>query len=98
MRYREVFSRNTGSPREIRSLASGSRATGSQNCASFAVRDIDWTVSDLYQHCKFEERLSEKVCRDYRNVARRFLLTRNGEISRQSNGRFLEGWSEILDC
>jgi integrase len=84
-----------GSPGEIRTLVSGSRAEEkSLNQASFVVKDIDWVVSDLWQYCKIEERLSDKVSKDYKNVANRFLLSCNGEISRQAIREFLKPYLE----
>jgi integrase len=81
---------NVGSPGEIRTPVGGSKAQMGQNCASFTIRDINWAVSDFWQHCKIEERLSDKVCKDYRNVTHRFLLSCNGVVSRQSIRQFLE--------
>jgi len=51
---------------------------------------VDWVVSDFWQYCKFEERLSDKVSKDYKNVAKRFLLSCNGEMSRQAIREFLK--------
>jgi len=84
------FSEGFGSPGEIRTPVGGSKAQIRRNYASFAIKDIDWTVSDFWQYCKIEERLSDKVSKDYKNVARRFLLSYNGEVSRQSIREFLK--------
>ena len=79
-----------GSPGEIRTLVSGSKAQPSQNQASFVISDIDWVVSDFWQYCKIEERLSKKVARDYKNVAKRLLLSCDGQLSRQAIREFLK--------
>ena len=81
---------NIGSPGEIRTPVDGSKAQIIQNQASFTIIDVEWAVSDFWQYCKIEERLSNIVSKDYRNVARRFLLSCNGEISRQSIRDFLK--------
>jgi hypothetical protein len=47
-------------------------------------------VSDFWQYCKIEERLSEIVHSTYKNVARRFLLSFNGEVTRQTIREFLK--------
>jgi hypothetical protein len=61
-----------GSPGEIRTLVNGSRAQRSSSQDSFVISDIDWVVSDFWEYSKVEERLSKKVSKDYKNVARRF--------------------------
>jgi len=38
---------SVGSPGEIRTLISGSRAQIVQNQSSFVINDVDWTVSDF---------------------------------------------------
>ena len=53
------------------------------------ISDIDWAVQDFYQYCEIEERLTSKVCNDYKYAARRFLLSCEGEISRQAIRDFL---------
>jgi hypothetical protein len=83
-----------GSPGEIRTLVGGSKAQRSQNSASFIISDIDWAVQDFYQYCKIEERLTSKVCNDYKYAARRFLLSCKGEISRQAIRDFLSPYLE----
>ena len=79
-----------GSLGEIRTPVSGSKAQRSQNHASFVINDINWVVSDFWQYCKIEERLSDKVSMDYKNVAKRLLLSSNGELSRRSIREFLK--------
>ena len=79
-----------GSPGEIRTPVDGSKAQIRQNSASFTILDVDWTGSDFWQHSKIDERLSAKVSKDYKNVTRRFLVSCNGVVSRQSIRRFLE--------
>ena len=54
------------------------------------INDVDWAVSDFWQYCKIEERLSKKVARDYKNVAKRLLVSCNGEICRHSMREFLK--------
>jgi integrase/recombinase XerD len=76
-----------GSPGEIRTPVGGSKG---QETASVLINDVDWVVSDFWQYCKIEERLSEKVSKDYKNVARRFLLSCKGEVSRQSIRDFMK--------
>ncbi len=83
-----------GSPGEIRTPVSGSRAQISQNCASLVIRDIDWAVSDFWQYCKIEERLSDKVSGDYKNVAKRLLASCDGELSRETIRDFLRPYLE----
>jgi hypothetical protein len=51
---------------------------------------VDWVVSDFWQYCKIEERLSEKVSKDYKTVAKRFLSSIKGEMSRQTIREFLK--------
>jgi len=84
-----------GSPEEIRTPVSGSRAAQiSQNCASLVIKDVDWAVSDFWEYCKIEERLSHKVSRDYKNVTKRLLTSCNGELSREAIRDFLRLYLE----
>jgi hypothetical protein len=86
--FQNICSANTcgncvvGSPGEIRTLVSGSRAQSSQD--SLLISDIEMTVADFWEYLKVEERLSKKVSKDYKNVARRFLKLSVGNVSRQS--------------
>ncbi len=87
-----VSAEKRGSPGAIRTPVYGSKAQIRQNHASFTVKDVDWTVSDFWQHCTIDERLSAKVSKDYKNVTRRFLVSWNGVVSRQSIRQFLESY------
>lgn len=78
-----------GSPEEIRTPVSGSNVQRSSNQTYFIIRDADWVVSGFWQYCKIEERLSDTVSRDYKNVARRLLNSCNGELSREAIRDFL---------
>ena len=83
------------SPGEIRTLVSGSKAQTIQNQASFTIKDIEWAVSDFWQYCKIEERLSKKVARDYKNVAKRLLFSCDGRLSRQAIREFLKPYLQM---
>jgi len=54
------------------------------------IKDVYWAVSDFWQYCKIEERLCAKVARDYKNVAKRLLMSCDGKLSRQSIREFLK--------
>ncbi|UCE28604.1 MAG: hypothetical protein JSV85_04810 [Candidatus Bathyarchaeota archaeon] len=73
-----------GGPGEIRTLVSGSRA--------FGVRDLDQIIHDFWQYCSIEERLGQRQSRDYRNIARRFLQSSKGVVSRQAIREYLKGY------
>ena len=88
------YTLDIGSPGEIRTLVNGSRAQRSSNQTSFVINDIDWVVSDFWEYSKVEERLSKKVSKDYKNVARRFLKLSAGEVSRQAIREFLKLYVE----
>ena len=45
------------------------------------IDDIDTTVSDFHEYCRVQERLSKRVCKDYKNVTRRLLRISGGEVS-----------------
>ena len=45
------------------------------------IDDIDATVSDFHEYCSVQERLSKRVCKDYKNVTRRLLHLSDGEVS-----------------
>jgi len=101
MQFQNVYSQNNsencsicGSPEEIRTPISGSKAQRSSNQAYFVVRDVDWVVSDFWEYCKIEERLSDKVSRDYKNVAKRLLMSCNGKLSREAIRDFLRPYLE----
>jgi hypothetical protein len=84
-----------GSPEEIRTPVSGSRAAQiGQNCAPLVIRDVEWAVSDFWEYCNIEERLSNKVSRDYKNVAKRLLTSCNGALSREAIRDFLRPYLE----
>jgi len=88
------YTLDIGSPGEIRTLVNGSRAQRSSNQTSFVINDIDWVVSDFWEYSKVEERLSKKVSKDYKNVARRLLKLSEGEVSRQAVRDFLKLYVE----
>ena len=98
--FQNVYSLNNdetnvfGSPGEIRTLVGGSKAQVIQNQANFVIKDVDWVVSDFWQYCKIEERLCAKVARDYKNVAKRFLMSCDGKVSRQVIREFLKPYLE----
>ncbi|MGB9135551.1 MAG: tyrosine-type recombinase/integrase, partial [Candidatus Bathyarchaeia archaeon] len=79
---------SSGSPGEIRTLVSGSRAQEVQD--SFVISAVDKTIADFWEYLKVEERLSKKVSKDYKNVAKRFLKLSVGNVSRQAVREFLK--------
>jgi integrase len=64
------------------------------NHASLVINDVEWAVSDFWEYCKIEERLSDKVSKDYKNVAKRLLQSCDGELSRDAIRDFLRPYCE----
>jgi integrase len=54
------------------------------------INDMDQTIADFWEYLKVEERLSKKVAKDYKNVARRFLKLSVGQVSREAVREFLK--------
>ena len=44
------------------------------------IRSIDKTIKTFREYCIIDERLSKRVARDYKNIARRFLESCDGVL------------------
>jgi len=96
----------SGSPGEIRTPVGGSKARAS--CPTTAMgadfglfsesvnkgrlKSLENTVAKFSEYCSVDERLEIRVCKDYKNIALRFLRFSNGEINRETIRAYLSSY------
>jgi hypothetical protein len=61
----------------------------------FAIDSInrERLISEFYQHCSVDERLESRVCKDYKNLAIRFLGFSKGMVSRENVRAYLQSYT-----
>jgi len=69
-------------------MYSGSAASGFAQ----TIDDVGDVVSEFWEYCIIDERLSKSVAKDYKNIARRFLNHSNGGISRDTLRSYLNSY------
>jgi len=90
--FSRVFHRNNEFSLEpgmgIEPMYSGSAASGFAQ----TIDDVGDVVSDSWEYCVVDKRLSKSVAKDYKNIARRFLKHSNGGISRSTIRSYLNSY------
>jgi len=101
-----IYTPEFGSPGEIRTPVDGSKARMACHIARIEtdsrlfsetvnnrrLESPETTIAEFSEYCSVDERLELRVCKDYKNIALRFLRFSNGEINREIIRAYLSSY------